>query len=204
MFQRKINVKDVVRNGQRDIAKSVRGLDKELQELKREEVKLLHGLKVEAKKGNRETAAQMAKSVVRLREQQKKLQANKGQISGVGTSLRVQQATAASAGAMATAGSAVQAMNKSADPQKMMRDAEAFSRENARMNMASDFIDDAFDDLASDNEEEADETVNQVLDEIGIDLKAQLKAAPRGRAAAATAPAAEEAELNKLLARLNS
>lgn len=206
MFQRKPTVKETVRTGQRDIARSVRDLDKEAQGLKREEARLRTNIKVELKKGNRAAATQMAKSLVRLQVQQTKLRASKDRISGVGTSLRVQQATSASAGAMAVAGSAVQAMNKSANPEQMLRDAQAFSRENARMDIAADMVGDALDDTFSDDEEEADYAINQVMDEIGIDLSAQLKSAPRSKAppTAATAVAAddEDAEMRKLLASL--
>lgn len=69
------------------------GLDKEAQELKREEAKLRRDIKVELKKGNQSTAKQMAKSLVRLQAQQTKLQAGKDRINGVGTSLRVGTST---------------------------------------------------------------------------------------------------------------
>lgn len=213
MFKRQptATVKETVRTGQRDIAKAVRGLEKESRDLKRQEALLRRDIKADLKRGNQATARQKAKSLVRLQAQQAKLQAGRDGINTVGTSLRVQQTTAASAAAMAVAGSAMQAMNQTANPESMLRDAQAFSRENARMDMAGEMVGDALDDAFSDDEEEADSAVAQVMEEIGIDLSAQLgaHAAPRARVAgraaappAAAAAADEDAELREMLASL--
>ena len=64
-------------------------LDRELQDLKREEVKLQRDIKAELKKGNQSAARQLARSLLRVRTQQARLQANKGQISGVSSQIRV-------------------------------------------------------------------------------------------------------------------
>eukprot|EP00208_Stichococcus_sp_RCC1054_P004750 CAMPEP_0206139258 /NCGR_PEP_ID=MMETSP1473-20131121/5224_1 /ASSEMBLY_ACC=CAM_ASM_001109 /TAXON_ID=1461547 /ORGANISM="Stichococcus sp, Strain RCC1054" /LENGTH=180 /DNA_ID=CAMNT_0053532959 /DNA_START=472 /DNA_END=1014 /DNA_ORIENTATION=- len=177
--------------------------------LKREEAKLVRSIKLEAGKGNNAGARELAKSLVRMRQQQTRLQSSKAQLSGVSNNIRTAQASSTVAASMKTAGTAMQAMGQTLNPQKMQQDMQAFARENQRMDMAGEMMDDAIDGAFSDDEEEGDEIMNQVLDEIGIDVSAQLGAAraPRTRAPASAAAAgatesAEDAELRRLLAGL--
>lgn len=57
--------------------------------LKREEQKLTKEIKQAAAKGNMAGAKQLAKSLIRLRNQESKLQASMGQLRGVKTSITV-------------------------------------------------------------------------------------------------------------------
>ena len=57
--------------------------------LKREEQKLTREIKAAAAKGNMSGAKQLAKSLIRLRNQEAKLQASMGQLRGVKTSITV-------------------------------------------------------------------------------------------------------------------
>ena len=65
---------------------------------------------------------------------------------------------------MATAGKALAAVGAGADLKKMQRDMAAFSRENAKMEMAGEMVDGALEDALDGDgvEEETDEMVNQV------------------------------------------
>ena len=64
-------------------------IERELMSLKREEAKLIREIKQAAAKGNNAGAKQLAKSLVRLRGQEAKLQASVGQLRGVKTSITV-------------------------------------------------------------------------------------------------------------------
>lgn len=57
--------------------------------LKRDEAKLVRSIKGEAQKGNTTAARQLAKSLVRMRQQQARLQGSKAQLSGVSNNIRV-------------------------------------------------------------------------------------------------------------------
>ena len=57
--------------------------------LKRDEAKLVRSIKGEAQKGNTAAARQLAKSLVRMRQQQARLQGSKAQLSGVSNNIRV-------------------------------------------------------------------------------------------------------------------
>ena len=64
-------------------------IEKEVLALKREEQKLIKEIKQTAAKGNSAGAKQLAKSLIRLRGQEAKLQASMGQLRGVKTSIAV-------------------------------------------------------------------------------------------------------------------
>ena len=64
-------------------------IERELLSLKREEQKLVREIKQAAAKGNNAGAKQLAKSLIRLRAQETKLQASIGQLRGVKTSITV-------------------------------------------------------------------------------------------------------------------
>ncbi len=57
--------------------------------LKRDEAKLVRSIKGEAQKGNTTAARQLAKSLVRMRQQQARLQGSKAQLGGVSNNIRV-------------------------------------------------------------------------------------------------------------------
>ena len=65
-------------------------IEREVLVLKREEQKLTREIKQAAAKGNTAGAKQLAKSLIRLRGQEAKLQASMGQLRGVKTSITVQ------------------------------------------------------------------------------------------------------------------
>jgi division protein CdvB (Snf7/Vps24/ESCRT-III family) len=64
-------------------------IEKEVLILKREEQKLTREIKQAAAKGNTAGAKQLAKSLIRLRGQEAKLQASMGQLRAVKTSIAV-------------------------------------------------------------------------------------------------------------------
>ena len=70
-------------------------IEREVLVLKREEQKLTREIKQAAAKGNTAGAKQLAKSLIRLRAQEAKLQASMGQLRGVKTSITVSKHLAA-------------------------------------------------------------------------------------------------------------
>lgn len=71
-------------------------IEREVLILKREEQKLTREIKQAASKGNTAGAKQLAKSLIRLRAQEAKLQASMGQLRGVKTSITVRKCLAVS------------------------------------------------------------------------------------------------------------
>lgn len=209
LFAKKPTVKEQVRTSQRDIGRSVRDIEKEVLALKREEQKLIKEIKQTAAKGNTAGAKQLAKSLIRLRGQEAKLQASMGQLRGVKTSIATAAATATVGNSMATASAAMASVGQAANPAKMQQTMQQFAKENAKMDMASEMMGDAVDDALDDDEveDETDDLMNQVLDEIGVDIHSKMATAPRTKVAHAQQQAdteKEDAEADDLIARLSA
>lgn len=205
MFQKQPTAKEQVRASQREITTGVRGLDRELLQLKREETRLVKEIKACAAKGNQPATRQLAKSLVRIRQQMNRLNASSAQLRGLRSNMVTAGATATVASTMQKASGAMAAMGAAADPHAMQQNMAAFSRENQRMDMASDMMGDAIDGAFEDDEDESDAIMSQVLDEIGIDLSTQLSSAPKHRSAnTVQQQSAEDEELKQALAALKS
>lgn len=203
MFQRKPTAKEQVRASQRELTTGVRGLEREALQLKREEARLVKEIKACAAKGNQPATRQLAKSLVRIRQQMDRLNASGAQLRGLRSNMVTAGATSTVAASMKQASQAMAALGAATDPQAMQQTMAAFSRENQKMDMASDLMGDAVDDAFDDDEEESAEIMNQVLDEIGIDLSAKMGIAPKHRAPVSNAQRnAEDEELNMALAAL--
>lgn len=203
LFAKKPDVKEVVRGSQRELRSGGRALDRELLALRREEAKLVTDIKAAAKRGDQASAKVLARSLVRLRAQITKLQASAANLRGVATNLTTAAAATTVASSMATATGAMGRMQAQLNPARIGQTAQAFARENARMDMAQEMMGDTIDGALDGEsaEEDAGELVSQVLDEIGVDLSAALGTAPTRRIAApAAATRAEEAEEGEDLA----
>ncbi|KAG2486999.1 hypothetical protein HYH03_014371 [Edaphochlamys debaryana] len=206
MFK-KPDIKEQVRESQRELKKGTRDVDREIMALRREEEKLVKEIKAAAKAGNQPATRVLAKSLVRLRGQITKLQGSAAQLKGIGTTITTAAATANQAKAIASATKTMTAMQAAMDPAKINQTMQNFAKENARMDMVGEMMGDAMDDALDGDgvDEETDELVGAVLDEIGIDLATSMQAAPKqrqaGRAPAEAAGAGEDLD-DDLVARL--
>ncbi|GLI62606.1 hypothetical protein VaNZ11_005149 [Volvox africanus] len=203
---RKPDVKEQVRESQRELRKGTRDVDREILALRREEEKLIREIKAAAKAGNTTGARVLAKSLVRLRGQISKLQSSSAHLRGVSTQITTAAATTSVASAVGLATKTMTAMQAVMNPAAIGAKMAAFSRENQRLDMAGELISDAMDGVldTDETEEETGELVGQVLDEIGIDLVASMQAAPRSRQAGRAPAATDTTEEDELLARLVS
>lgn len=136
-------------------------LEREAANLAREEAKLLRELKATAKV-NPDAAKPLAKQLVKLRQRQTQIKTQVGHIKGVGIALKSQAAMHTTATAMGTTAAAMGKVNASMEPQKMMATMQEFSKQNAKMGMASEMMEDAIDDMFEGAEGDADELVDQV------------------------------------------
>lgn len=182
LFGKKPTVKEQVRTSQREITRGCRDLEREVLQLKREEQKLVKEIKAAASKGNNAGAKQLAKQLIRIRQQQQKLMVHNAQLKGISAQVTVAGATNTVGQTMASATAVMGKVGQTMDPMKVQQQMKEFSVANERMNMAGEMIDDAIDGALDDDlvEDETEELMGQVLDEIGIDLSAQMAAAPSG------------------------
>ncbi|GFR49965.1 hypothetical protein Agub_g12103 [Astrephomene gubernaculifera] len=206
---KKPDVKEQVRESQRELRKGTRDVDREVLALRREEERLIRDIKAAARAGNTPATRVLAKSLVRLRGQIAQLQGSAAHLRGVGMQMTTAAATTTVARAVGTATKTMTAMQAALDPARVGANMAAFSRETQRLDMASELIGEAVEGAlgGEGEEEESAELVGQVLDEIGVDLAAGMKSAPRqrqaARAPAAPAAAEEEGDMDDdLVARL--
>ncbi|CAM9114990.1 charged multivesicular body protein 2b, partial [Lampetra fluviatilis] len=133
-----------------------------------------------AKSGNSEGCRPLAKQLVRLRQQRQRSLLVGARISGVGTQAQLAGSQMKMASAMGTTAKTMGAVNKEMDPMKTMKMMEAFSKENAKMEMSEEMVSDTLDSMfdESGDEEEGDSIVARVLDEIGIETSGKMSRAP--------------------------
>eukprot|EP01065_Artemidia_motanka_P043336 TRINITY_DN5991_c0_g1_i1.p1 TRINITY_DN5991_c0_g1~~TRINITY_DN5991_c0_g1_i1.p1 ORF type:complete len:266 (+),score=103.96 TRINITY_DN5991_c0_g1_i1:73-870(+) len=166
--------REMVRQHQRTIRQSCRGLDREREKLAREEAKLKVNIKKEAKAQRMDVVRIMAKDMVRLRQNQAKMLRMKTRMESVSRELSVMASTAEMGKAMQGVGRVMGQMNRSMNLAGMQQVMMEFQREGQKMDMVGDMMGDAIDDAMGDDEAEADEMVDQVMEEITLELKAKI------------------------------
>mmetsp|Transcript_10839 Transcript_10839/g.16498 ORF Transcript_10839/g.16498 Transcript_10839/m.16498 type:complete len:235 (-) Transcript_10839:95-799(-) len=187
-------LKEIVRENQRMINKSIRELDREIKNLERNAKKLEGDIK-KAGKENQYTAAKvMAKDLVRTRRNISRFIEMKSHLNGVSMKLLTVKSQDAMASAMRGVTKALTTMNKQVSVpglQKIMMD---FARENEKSELVQESIGDALDDAMEEDgaEEEEELVVSQVLDELGIQQMEGVPDAPEGKESAQTAEPTEQ------------
>lgn len=208
LFGKQKTVKEISRENKRDITRNVRGLDKEVEGLKRQEKLVQADIKKALKKGDEKTAKILAKQIVQIRKQQERLNVTKGNMTALShkqTSLGAQQAMTQ---AMGTSANVMGKMNAQMDMQKMTETMKNFQKQSELASMKEEMVDDVIDGMFDDDlEDEVDDAVDQILDDIGIDLGGKLDNISTGRTklgSRSKVAEEEDAALEEMLAKLKS
>ncbi len=169
----------------RQVASNQRGIDREVQRLKREEAKCEAAIKAAAKKpGGAENAKTLARSLVQIREQIGRLTKASARVGSVANSARMAGSTATVVGAMANTAKVMGSVNKATDGAAATM--AQFAQQCDHMAMHEQMMDEAFEALDADADwEEEDETLAMVMDELGLEVAGQMSAVPKTQAAAA-------------------
>lgn len=195
-----------MRENQRQISKSQRDLERERQNLQNEEKKVMAEIKKCLTKGDQTGAKVLAKQLISIRNQQKKMLGMKSHLGAVSTRAQSAKANQVLAKSMQTSTQVMQSMNKQFDVQKTAQITRDFQQQQQVMDMSSEMIDDAVEGIFETDDNEVDEAMSEVLDSVGIDLHSQLSSAKTGSSnlnRANRAPAIEEEEDdNALIERL--
>lgn len=172
--------KDLVRDTTKQINSQRRGLEREVNALKRDEQKLITQIKAAAKKpGSDKIVKILAKELVKNRNAQAKITGFSTKMNTTSTMVKTMAATQAAAESMGASAKVMGKMNAQMDVQKVQKNMMNFEKQNDMMNMKEDMIDDMMDMMDDDDiDEEQDELVAGLMDEIGLDLSAQMTAAP--------------------------
>eukprot|EP00013_Stygamoeba_regulata_P024697 CAMPEP_0177654660 /NCGR_PEP_ID=MMETSP0447-20121125/14467_1 /TAXON_ID=0 /ORGANISM="Stygamoeba regulata, Strain BSH-02190019" /LENGTH=229 /DNA_ID=CAMNT_0019158357 /DNA_START=48 /DNA_END=737 /DNA_ORIENTATION=+ len=180
LFGQQKTPKEILRENQRMLRRSMRDLDRERTTLQNQEKKTIIETKNLARQGQMEAAKIMAKDLVRTRSQITKLYKMKAQLSTLSARLQTMQSTQAMGQALQSTAMAMMRMNKTMNLGVMQKIMMEFDKQSEMMEMKGEMMNDALDDAMDEDveEEESEDVINQVLDEIGIDLSTKMVKAP--------------------------
>ncbi|KAF2076018.1 hypothetical protein CYY_002678 [Polysphondylium violaceum] len=180
LFGKTKTPKEVLRENQRSLNKSMREIDRERVNLQNQEKKIIIDIKKMAKQGQMNSAKIMAKDLVRTRYHIQKFYEMKTQLQAVSLRIQTLQSTQAMAEAMKGVTKAMVVMNRQMNLPQFTKIMMEFEQQSDKMDMKEEMMNDTMDSVMEQDgeEEQTEEILNQVLDEIGIDLAAQLVDAP--------------------------
>ncbi|KYQ92408.1 SNF7 family protein [Tieghemostelium lacteum] len=184
LFGKQKTPKEVLRENQRDLNKSMREIDRERMNLQNQEKKIIMDIKKMAKQGQMNSAKIMAKDLVRTRFHIQKFYEMRTQLQAVSLRIQTLQSTQSMAEAMKGVTKAMMVMNKQMNLPQFTKIMMEFEQQSDRMDMKEEMMNDTMDSVMEqdDEEEKSQEILNQVLDEIGIDLASQLVDTPTATA----------------------
>lgn len=198
-------LKEIVRENQRMIKKSIRELEREIKILENSEKKLIADIKKNAKANQMGAVKVMAKDLVRTRNYVTRFIEMKTHLNAVSLKMQTIKSHDAMANAMKGVTKALTKMNQKMDIPGLQKIMSEFERENEKAEATEDMIGDTLDDAMADegSEEQENLVVGQVLDELGINFSENVPRAPVGKEAqTATAETSCDSAMSDLEARL--
>eukprot|EP01088_Endostelium_zonatum_P000221 TRINITY_DN1036_c0_g1_i2.p1 TRINITY_DN1036_c0_g1~~TRINITY_DN1036_c0_g1_i2.p1 ORF type:complete len:284 (-),score=132.66 TRINITY_DN1036_c0_g1_i2:94-945(-) len=182
IFGQQKTPKEILRENQRKLQRSIRDIDRERGKLQQQEKTLIVDIKKMAQANQISAAKIMARDLVRTRAHVTKFYNLKSHLQAVSLRIQTLQSTQAMAEAMRGATRAMMVMNRQMNIPAMQRILMSFEMESEKMDMKGEMMGDAIDGIFEEDEEEQDteEVLNKVFDEIGINLQDQLVNAPQG------------------------
>ncbi|XP_064627906.1 charged multivesicular body protein 2a-like [Lineus longissimus] len=181
LFGRKKTPEEILRQNKRALDKAMRELDRERQNMERNEKKIIADIKKLAKQGQMDAVKIMAKDLVRTRRYVKKFILMRANIQAVSLKIQTLKSQNSMAQAMKGVTKAMQTMNKQLKLPEIQKIMMEFEKQSEMMDMKEEMMNDAIDDVMGDedDEEESDAIVGQVLDELGLQLGDELAGLPQ-------------------------
>jgi len=197
LFGKQKTPKEIMRENQRLLQKSMREIDRERTSLQNQEKKIIIEIKKLAKQNQMGAAKIMAKDLVRTRNQVQKFYKMRAELQAVSLRIQTLHSTASMADAMKGVTKAMIRMNRSMNLPAMQAIIMEFERQSEMMDMKEEMMNDAIDGMYDEDEDEkeSDQIVNEVLDEIGIDLTEKLADTPNTKSEAQKEAPAKEAPM---------
>jgi len=171
VFGEQKTLKEVIREQQRMLKRSIRQLDRERLGIQRQEQKLIVDIKKMAKDGQTKAVRIMAKDLVRIRKHQEKFINLSSQLNAINLQMTTMASTQALTQSLRQVTRSMVALNKSVKLPQLQKIMMEFQKQTEKMNMQGEIIGDTIDDAMDEDEdeEESEQIVSQVLDEIGLD-----------------------------------
>lgn len=127
----------------------------------------------------------LSKNLVQVRSAQTKLFGASTQLSAIQNQSSVMQSQAKVVGAMHNASQMLSQATNAANPEQMMKMAQAYEMEAGKAGLAQEMTDDALDSILGGDEadQEGEDVLNSVLEEIGMEITGKMSSAPVARPA---------------------
>eukprot|EP01090_Pellita_catalonica_P020042 TRINITY_DN6986_c0_g1_i2.p1 TRINITY_DN6986_c0_g1~~TRINITY_DN6986_c0_g1_i2.p1 ORF type:complete len:205 (-),score=56.14 TRINITY_DN6986_c0_g1_i2:77-691(-) len=177
-----------VKRWKREIKKQERQIDRAINDIEREDLKIKIKIKQYAKKGEESTAKLLARDLVKSRASKHRLMKNKSQIQAIHRQLTEQETTLKSGVIMKKSTKMMIGMSQLANCTmgSVSMAAQAMQKEMQKAGMLADLVDDAMeDDEIDDLSDEADAAVDKIYDDIMLNTMgtaAPSSASPLGGA----------------------
>ena len=160
--------KEQVQEWCKKIRKEGYNLDRQINAIKREELKVSKSLKEAAKKGDKEVCAILAKEIINSRKSVNKLYTAKANLSSVQNQMKGQLATLKVSGALSQSADVMKSMNalvKIPETQKVMME---LSKEMMKAGIIEEMLDDTMEGFTE--EESLEEAAQEEIDKIILEL----------------------------------
>ncbi|KAJ8271647.1 hypothetical protein COCON_G00105060 [Conger conger] len=191
------------------IRKEMRGMDRQIRDIQREQEKVKRSIKDAAKKGQRDVCVILAKEIIQSKKAISKLYATKAHLNSVLLNMKNQLAVMRMAGAMQKSTEVMKAMQNLVKIPEVQATMRELSKEMTKAGIIEEMMEDTFENMEDeDMEEAADAEVEKILFDI---TAGALGKAPSNvtdalpelePAGAAAEPEEEEEDLDEMQERL--
>eukprot|EP01083_Nonionella_stella_P089432 249517_1 len=203
LFGEKKTTKQIIREQNRINNRSIRELDRSLNNMKQQEKKDQIEMKRLAKQGQMAAIKATAKNIVRMRQHQNKIVKLRCELRSVSHQMDSMQANAQLMKAMKNVSQIMPQINKQMQLPELQKVMQQYDQEQMNMQIKQEMVDDAMEMALDHDSDDENELIQQVLDEIGIEVDQGLDDAPKNKLKADEQMALDNADKD-LQNRLNA
>lgn len=155
-------------------------LDRQINQIKREEAKVTRSLKEAAKRGDKDVCRVLAKEVVHSRKAVSKIYTAKANLSSIEMQMKSQAAQVRLAGSLQQSTEVMKAMQQLVKIPEMQKTMMEMSKEMMKAGILEEMMEDAMESLEDPEELEEDvqAEVDKILTELTTNVKQKVAAAP--------------------------
>ncbi|KAL1924264.1 uncharacterized protein VTP21DRAFT_7299 [Calcarisporiella thermophila] len=158
---------EMVRKWRQQIRTEERHLNRQLQNIEREEVKVRQTLKTLAKKNDVRSCRMLAKEIIRTRKQKDRLYTSKAQLNSILMQLQHQMALVKVSGTLSKSTEVMHLVNELVKLPQISKAMQDMSMEMTKAGIMEEMIQDTLESLDDEEvEEEAEEEVSKILFEV--------------------------------------